>query len=168
MEFWYDLGSGALSLVSSDALELDEWHMIEVYRSGRSGQLIVDGSLPLSGMSPGSLNGLQLGDPLYIGGVDAATSDDLPQEIRVGGYEGCVRSVLIGQSLTPLSLISDALSGAGVTECPRLPCTVNPCLNNGVCYLDEVNGTTGEQCFCSLPFTGSLCSESKSHVSIHQ
>ena len=168
VEFWYDLGSGALSLVSSDPLELDEWHTIEVYRSGRSGQLIVDGTLPLSGMSPGSLNGLQLGDPLYIGGVGAAVSDSIPQEIRVGGYEGCVRIVLIGQSSTPLSLISDAVSGAGIAECPRLPCTINPCLNNGACYLGEVNGTIGEQCYCSLPFTGDLCSESKSHVLMHQ
>ena len=156
VEFWYDLGSGAVSLMSTDVLELDVWHMIEVYRSGRSGHLIIDSSFPVSGESPGNLNALQLGDPLFIGGVDAASSDSVPDEIQVGGYVGCVRDVLIGSSLTPLSLISDTLSGAGVERCQ---CTVNSCLNNGFCYvLEEANR---EECFCSLPFTGQNCSESK-------
>jgi hypothetical protein len=154
VEFWYNLGSGPAIIPSSQPLELDEWHAIEVYRSGASGQLIVDDLLPVSGNSAGSLTGLQLGDPLFIGGVSDSARGDLPPMIRVvGGYRGCVRSV--ASNTLPIQLISDANYGVAIEECPLLPCTGSPCLNNGVCFVES----GGQQCLCSLPFSGPTCSE---------
>ena len=37
----------------------------------------------------------------------------------------------------------------------------NPCQNNGVCYVVDVNGTAVQQCNCSLPFGGDTCVESE-------
>ena len=160
VEFWYNLGSGAATISSQGPLELDVWHTIEVYRSGASGHLIVDDTLPVSGSSEGSFTGLQLGDPLFIGGVSDGVSSDLPPRIReVGGYQGCIRTVT--SHTVPILLVSDANYGAGVEECPLLPCTNSPCLNNGLCFVESGDGSTDHQCLCSLPFTGETCADSK-------
>ena len=160
VELWYDLGSGPATISSREPLELDEWHTIEVYRNGASGHLILDDILPVSGTSQGSLTGLQLGDPLFIGGVSDAASGDLPSPIRgVGGYQGCIRSIV--SNAAPIQLISDANEGAGVEECPLLPCSNNPCLNNGVCFVESANESSSQQCLCSLPFTGTTCAQSR-------
>ena len=37
----------------------------------------------------------------------------------------------------------------------------NPCQNNGMCYVVDVNGTAVQQCNCSLPFGGDTCVESE-------
>lgn len=156
VEFHYNLGTGAAVISSREPLELNVWHMIEVYRNGASGQLIVDGTLPVNGSSPGDFTRLQLGDPLYIGGVRG----QLPIQIReIRGYQGCIRTV--SSNAVPIELISSANYGAGIEECPLLPCTISPCLNNGVCFVLSGNGSSGQQCICSLPFTGATCSESK-------
>jgi hypothetical protein len=114
--------------------------------------------LPVLGTSDGSLTGLQLGAPLFIGGVSDTANVDLPSLIRgVGGFRGCIRSIVSNSA--SIQLISNANYGAGLEECPLLSCTENPCLNNGVCSVESGNGSTGQQCQCSLPFTGSTCSQ---------
>lgn len=160
VELWYDLGSGPALIASHDPVELDKWHTVEVYRSGASGQLIVDNSLPVSGSSQGSFTGLQLGDHLFIGGVSDDVSSSLPPQVReVGGYRGCVRALT--SNSVPILLISDANYGSQIEECPLVPCTVNPCLHNGLCFVESGNGSTGQQCFCSLPYSGETCSDSE-------
>ena len=157
VEFAYNLGGGTLTLVSSEPLQLNEWHTVEVHRSGRNGQLIIDSSLPVTGLSPEGYDSLQLGDPLYIGGIEDSASNNVPVEFRAGGYHGCVRRVSVGS--TPLMLISEAVNGERVGECPCIP---NPCPYSGVCYEKTRDGETQQQCVCSIPFTGDLCTERES------
>ena len=37
----------------------------------------------------------------------------------------------------------------------------NLCQNDGVCYVVDVNGTSVQECNCSLPFGGAICTESE-------
>ena len=43
-------------------------------------------------------------------------------------------------------------------------CTINPCLNQGICQLDD---NLGYRCLCPLGKTGVLCKQSKSWSILH-
>ena len=49
-------------------MTLGDWHTIHVTRSGRTGQLTVDGQVGESGSSPGPFTQLTLLQDLYLGG----------------------------------------------------------------------------------------------------
>ena len=68
VQFRYDLGSGPAVIESRYALDLNEWHTIEAWRTGRSGVLIVN-DIVSRGASPGIDSLLQFGEPLYLGGI---------------------------------------------------------------------------------------------------
>ena len=65
VQFQYDLGSGPAVIESRYILDLNEWHTIEAWRTGRSGVLIVNG-IVTRGTSQGMDSLLQLGEPLYL------------------------------------------------------------------------------------------------------
>ena len=48
--------------------------------------------------------------------------------------------------------------------CEDLVCSVSPCQNGGRCIAEIVNGTEMQNCLCSLPYSGELCSEG---ISMH-
>ena len=159
VEFWYNLGMGAATIVSPTPLTLGDWHTIEASRNGRNGQLTVDNSLPVSGTSPGTFTSLQLGDPLLIGGAPNITK--LPSQLNIKfGFTGCIREVRTRP--LPLSssidLIGGATSGSGVTECNGVrPCERNSCQNGGTC-VDM--GLDSFICVCPSGLTGQLCETS--------
>ena len=160
--FRYSLGPDSLlSLESSTTLELDQWHSIEVSRTGSSGRLIVDNSFPVPGSSTGNSTSLQLGDNLFLGGVPNSHSIGLSTGTAVG-FNGCIRNVLTGSSLEPLDLLADAVFGSEVTECSISPCQRYSCSNGGTC---EETGADTFVCVCPVGFTGSLCDTSECEVS---
>ena len=150
IEFIYDLGTGPVTIRSSTHLTLDQWHTVEAYRQGRSGQLVVDGNLPQTGTSPGSFTSLQLGDNLYLGGV-ANYSDVIKQVGVENGFHGCIKDVAFGSPPQPLDLVGGALGGTGVTGCS---CPSQLCLNGGTCVS---NASSNGVCLCPPGFSGGLC-----------
>ena len=160
--FRYSLGpESSLSLESDVALALDQWHSIEVSRTGSSGRLIVDNTLPITGSSTGSFTSLQLGDNLFLGGVPNSHSIALSTGTTVG-FNGCIRNVFTGSSLEPLDLLADAVFGSEVTECSISPCERYSCSNGGTCM---ETGADTFMCVCPIGFTGSLCDTSVCEIS---
>ncbi len=157
----FSLGTGSLlTLTSTVTLTLNEWHTIEIYRNGRTGQLIVDDSLPVSGTATGAFNSLQLGGNFFLGGVsDFAASPNIDIE---SGFSGCIRALSTGSILQPVELIGDALFGVDVLECSSLPCVKYSCQNGGTC-VDA--GSDSISCICPAAFTGSLCEVSLCELS---
>lgn len=154
VELWYELGQGAVTITSRSAVSLGEWHSIEVYRSGRDGELMVDGTLAVTGTSPGSFTMLQLSSDLYVGGAPMPVT--LPVELRaLSWFNGCVREIRTrGVPSSTLDLIADAISGQGVSECPAVDvCDATTCSNEGTC----MNTVDSFVCECLPGFTGSRC-----------
>lgn len=154
--FSYSLGpETSVTIWSSSTLELDQWHSIEVHRNGRSGQLIVDNAIPVSGTAgpDENFNSLQLGDDLFLGGI-SNFQETLGQVDSTVGFTGCIRELRTGSTLEQVDLIGDALEGAGITECSILsPCERYQCLNGGTC----IESGDSFVCNCPIEFTGTFC-----------
>lgn len=119
------------------------WHRLELSQQGSSFTLRVDGGIAYSS-SFGSV--FQLQNLLYLGGV--------PQSLpMVAGLNSCIAEITING--VELDLISDAMEGAGIAECPLDLCTPETCINNGVCQENPMS--LGYMCLCPLGFTGSNC-----------
>ena len=154
VEFRYSLGPGSSLVLRSNAtLALEQWHTIEVYRSGSSGQLIVDNSLPISGSAGGIYNSLQLGNDLFLGGVPDLGSVPVLNDVGIG-FTGCIRTLRTGAILEPVDLIADAEYGAGITNCDIPACNIFSCFNGGTCL--ETSPDTFV-CSCPVEFTGVQC-----------
>jgi len=151
VRFQYDLGSGEVVIASKYQLDLNDWHIIEARRNGRSGVLTVDG-FTTTGTSPGPETLLQLGGPLFIGGVDDFTMID--SDI---GYAGCIRELRTSPNLELINFIADATDGVNIEKCPSAdPCISQPCMNGGTCVNDRTERFT---CLCSDQYSGAQCED---------
>ena len=65
----YDLGKGVGEAKSNSTVTLNTWHTVQVDRTAKRGDLIVDGGVPVSVTSPGTDVGLNVGSDFYLGGV---------------------------------------------------------------------------------------------------
>ena len=150
VEFHYNLGGGAVVIVSNTNLTIREWHSIEARRNGRTGTLIVDNQVPITGVSPEGFHSLQLSGDLLIGrSLDTIA---LPDRLRtIQPFYGCIRELRSQASGgQPIPLVSAAVSGVDIRDCPACNCK-----NGGVC-VDRGGGGSGS-CDCPLGYTGLLC-----------
>ena len=65
----YDLGKGIGEATSNSTVTLDTWHTVQVDRTARSGNLIVNGGVPVRATSPGTDVALDVNSDFYLGGV---------------------------------------------------------------------------------------------------
>ena len=154
VEFWYDLGQGPATIVSNFSLTLGEWHSIEVFRTAQNGHLIVNNQFPVTGRSPGSFGMLQLSTNLFLGGNPDLNT--LPRALNItSSLSGCIRELQTQFTNGYTQLISDAIDGAGITDCTGLsPCQIYGCRNGGMCI---ENGTDSFECVCPIETTGMFC-----------
>jgi len=68
-EFRYDVGSGTAIIKASEPVTLNEWHTAKLGRMKKHGTMYIDDRGPYQGVSPGSFQGMDLSQLLYIGGV---------------------------------------------------------------------------------------------------
>ena len=65
----YDLGKGVGEATNNSTVTLDTWHTVQVNRTARSGNLIVNGGVPVHVTSPGTGVALDVDSNFYLGGV---------------------------------------------------------------------------------------------------
>lgn len=68
-EFRFDVGSGAAIIKASEPVTLNEWHTARLERTKKHGTMYIDEQGPYQGVSPGTFQGMDLAQLLYIGGV---------------------------------------------------------------------------------------------------
>lgn len=68
-EFRFDVGSGAAIIKATEPVTLNEWHIAKLERVKKHGTMYIDDRGPYRGVSPGTFQGMDLSQLLYIGGV---------------------------------------------------------------------------------------------------
>ena len=151
VQFQYDLGNGPVVIESRYMLDLNEWHIIEALRTGRSGVLIVNGIVSRR-ISTGTDSLLQLDEPLYLGGI--LNTANVRENVVETGYIGCIRNLELGYTNESINFIVDSLDGRNITECPSMDvCASQPCTNDGTCVQVNERFT----CLCADHYTGVIC-----------
>ena len=65
----YDLGKGVGEATSNSTVTLNTWHTVQVERTAKSGNLILNGGVPVRVTSPGTDMALDVDSDFYLGGV---------------------------------------------------------------------------------------------------
>lgn len=167
----FNLGSGAARIYSDPLNKSLDWHFVVAGRVGRDGYLYVDNQPRKEGKSPGPLIGLNLFEPLYIGGIPDVKQLPSVSEFKTGGFHGSIYDAAIRFSLNspfiqlnaskgPQNLDSNiwyAESGRNVGDENYDECTsrIPPCANNGSC---ERAGATF-LCSCPADWAGLYCAQ---------
>ena len=139
------------SLPHSVFIADNEWRVVSLAISNRFMELTV-GEAPEQTRIPSSDIQFVFDGAVHLGG--AALCGDRPCPLLMGsaGYVGCMRDLQI--NLVPLDIVSDALQGANVAQCPVAACSTVVCQNGGVCVgISSVNFT----CDCLEGFGGRFC-----------
>ncbi|XP_046397627.1 basement membrane-specific heparan sulfate proteoglycan core protein-like isoform X3 [Ischnura elegans] len=152
-ELRFDVGSGPANIRAPEPVTMGEWHTVKLERNLRKGSMYVDGAGPYTGSTSGRFQGLDLEDPLYIGGVpDFATIRSAAGFTQ--GFVGCISRLVVGDK--EHNLVRDATSRDGVNSCDTCASAeANHCHNNGICQ--EASTANGFVCICPSGFSGEQC-----------
>ncbi|KAF5283747.1 hypothetical protein FQR65_LT02641 [Abscondita terminalis] len=150
--FYFNLGQGVTTISADSHVTLGQWHTVKVSRNRKRATMYVDGKGPYIGVAEGKFIGLDLTEPLYLGGVPdfKDINSELPIET---GFVGCISRLKIGH--THQDILRDAINKDGITTCET--CSENPCHNQGVCQ--EALTAEGYTCLCQVGYSGPTCNK---------
>ncbi|XP_050052982.1 basement membrane-specific heparan sulfate proteoglycan core protein-like isoform X1 [Aphis gossypii] len=149
-EFRFDVGSGAAIIKATEPVTLNEWHIAKLERVKKHGTMYIDDRGPYRGVSPGTFQGMDLSQLLYIGGVPDFGSIQKDAGFQTG-FIGCV-SGFKSESRT-YNLMKDSVDKQGLGTCDV--CSNNQCLNQGICQ--EAQTSQGYTCICQPGYSGEYC-----------
>ncbi|RLU19726.1 hypothetical protein DMN91_008283 [Ooceraea biroi] len=149
-QFKFNLGSGPAVIRADRPVTLSEWHTIKIQRNRKEGTMLVDGEGPYKTVAVGRRQGLDLKEPLYIGGVPSYSKINDQAEATTG-FVGCISRLVIGEK--QVDLTGDQTESEGITNCET--CAENPCNNGGVCQ--EAATKNGYTCLCRGGYSGKHC-----------
>lgn len=112
--------------------------------------MLVDGEGPYKVVALGRRQGLDLKEPLYIGGVPKDNIINKQVETSTG-FIGCISRLVLGD--TQIDLILNRTDSIGITNCET--CSDMPCNNGGVCQ--EAATKNGYTCLCRAGYSGKHC-----------
>uniref|UniRef100_A0A7N8X2P6 Agrin n=1 Tax=Mastacembelus armatus TaxID=205130 RepID=A0A7N8X2P6_9TELE len=154
LEFRYDLGKGPATIRSKEVIKLNAWNTINLERSNRKGEIMVNKKDPVRGEAPNLHVDLNLKESLFVGGAP-----DYSRLARVAalteGFKGTIQKIILMG--TPILREENALRSSNVAMFQDHPCSQDPCLNGGRCnpQLDAY------ECVCLSGFSGGDCQNSK-------
>ncbi|XP_045913261.1 agrin isoform X1 [Micropterus dolomieu] len=150
LEFRYDLGKGPATIRSKEAIQLNVWNTINLERSNRKGEIMVNKKDPVRGEAPNLHVDLNLKESLFVGGAP-----DYSRLARVAaltdGFKGTIQKIILMG--TPILREENALRSSNVAMFQDHPCSQEPCHNGGRCnpQLDTY------ECICLSGFSGGHC-----------
>lgn len=126
------------------------WNTIDLERSSRKGEIMVNKKDPVQGESPNKHTDLNLKESLFIGGAP-----DYSKVARVAalmeGFKGTIQKIMLMS--TPILREENALNSSNVAVFHGHPCFQEPCQHGGLCnpLLDTY------ECSCLGGFSGDNC-----------
>ncbi|XP_041654649.1 agrin isoform X2 [Cheilinus undulatus] len=150
LEFRYDLGKGPATIRSKEPIQLNVWNTINLERSNRKGEIMVNKKDPVRGEAPNLHVDLNLKESLFVGGAPdysrLARSAALTE-----GFKGTIQKIILMG--TPILREDNALRSSNVGMFQEHPCSQEPCHNGGRCnpQLDTY------ECVCLSGFSGGHC-----------
>ncbi|TDH10905.1 hypothetical protein EPR50_G00079800 [Perca flavescens] len=150
LEFRYDLGKGPATIRSKEAIQLNVWNTIDLERSNRKGEIMVNKKDPVRGEAPNLHVDLNLKESLFVGGAP-----DYSRLARVAalteGFKGTIQKIILMG--TTILREENALRSSNIAMFQDHPCSQEPCHNGGRCNptLDAY------ECACLSGFSGGRC-----------
>ncbi|XP_074537268.1 agrin isoform X6 [Halichoeres trimaculatus] len=154
LEFRYDLGKGPATIRSKEPIQLNVWNTINLERSNRKGEIMVNKKDPVRGEAPKSRKNLHvdlnLKESLFVGGAPdfsrLARSAALTE-----GFRGTIQKIILMG--TPILREENAQRSNNIAMFQGHPCALEPCHNGGRCnpQLDTY------ECVCLSGFSGVNC-----------
>uniref|UniRef100_A0A3Q3QEC3 Agrin n=1 Tax=Monopterus albus TaxID=43700 RepID=A0A3Q3QEC3_MONAL len=142
LEFRYDLGKGPATIRSKEAIQLNVWNTINLERSNRKGEIMVNKKDPVRGEAPNAHVDLNLKESLFVGGAP-----DYSRLARVAalteGFKGTIQKIILMG--TPILKEENALRSSNVAMYQDHPCSQEPCHNGGGCNRSPYCGTIYEK-----------------------
>lgn len=90
IEFWFDCGSGSGVIKSKEAILLNVWNTITIYRHRWDAWIILNQGTKVYGRSKGLFSRMTFREPVFLGGSGNMTG--LIKKIPVlNGFTGCIR-----------------------------------------------------------------------------
>ncbi|XP_012944719.1 basement membrane-specific heparan sulfate proteoglycan core protein [Aplysia californica] len=149
-EFRFDVGAGPAIIRGKEPLELNRWHTVHLKRQAQNGAMMVNDEPTYSGVAPGQFRGLDIAQPMYVGGVPDFRI--VPRSAGfTSGFVGGISQIEIGG--VGLNLGGEARQIVGVEQ--YQVCEETFCLNGGVCT--PFNNAVGRICACPQGFAGARC-----------
>uniref|UniRef100_A0A1I8QC63 Pikachurin n=1 Tax=Stomoxys calcitrans TaxID=35570 RepID=A0A1I8QC63_STOCA len=123
VEFIFNLGNGPAVVRSEYPLSIGQWHSIRISRTARLAVLKIDQMPEVMTISSNGFWHLSLPENFFVGGVNHI--DKLPMDLKSKPFfMGCIQRIEINGH--PLSIISEALGGTNIGNCPHA-CVARPC-----------------------------------------
>ncbi|XP_028137681.2 basement membrane-specific heparan sulfate proteoglycan core protein isoform X7 [Diabrotica virgifera virgifera] len=156
-EFKYNLGAGTTLVRADRPITIGDWHTIKISRNRRKVTMYVDGDGPVVAVAEGKYTGLDLTEPMYLGGVPShnGISPEVLNHEQYHGFVGCISRFKVGHA--HLDILREALNKTGITTCES--CSESRCQNQGACQ--EALSKEGYMCICSSGFSGPTCNKLK-------
>ncbi|XP_076596612.1 agrin isoform X8 [Chaetodon auriga] len=150
LEFRYDLGKGPATIRSKEAIQLNVWNTINLERSNRKGEIMVNKKDPVRGEAPNLHVDLNLKESLFVGGAP-----DYSRLARVAalteGFKGTIQKIILMG--TPILREENVMRSSNIAMFQDHPCFQEPCRNGGRCnpQLDTY------ECVCLSGYSGGHC-----------
>ncbi len=92
--FSFNLGDGTAVLTTDEPVELGAWHVVEIRRRGRRGEMQVNSSPVGEAEAPGEMERLSISSDIYVGGVPGRAP--FPDVADAVNFTGCVEDLYLG------------------------------------------------------------------------